>query len=622
LGKIFDALEKFSKESGASRSDKIKNSDYEVLMQFDSSTGKIDMADPEILKDVKGVKRLMTYRLINDDGTLTPAGRAKYEEMTRTSKKKRTATDRISIAADKPISSEKGQKEKVLPGFEKAMQSDWALLMKYDRKTGNLLKYDPESGQLDEDSKNILQDPATVQRLIDNHMILPGGWLTPEAKSECKKIEEKPEKNQTGAFEKPEIIVAADTPAKLAEPNNFLRQQDMDALLQYDPKTLKLDLSDSEIFNDPGIIERLLESDMIDEEGRLSPKALVRCRVLTIWKQQFEKKRVAPEKPKPSISEKLQAISEKGESQKPFGEDGENKLKIIPLGKNKIENKDKIKTEAKEEEEKVPEKVDNFMTALEVQANLFESAESSLERKFTLGKTLAKYDQNAIDNNLVSFLNPASFESEQFKILRTNLLFPASGKSPRSILVTSVAPGDGKSFVAANLAVSVAAHVNWNVLLVDCDLRRPSIHRLFGFQEASGLSDYLSSGRELHSFLLKTAVERLTILPAGGLPSNPSELLSSEKMKAFIKEVTERYNDRLIILDSPPPEITAESTALARHVDGILLVVKYAKTRGDDAAELISKLGKEKILGAVVNNLDAGFSKYHKKYYGSEYFKK
>jgi capsular exopolysaccharide synthesis family protein len=182
----------------------------------------------------------------------------------------------------------------------------------------------------------------------------------------------------------------------------------------------------------------------------------------------------------------------------------------------------------------------------------------------------------AIDKNLVSLLNPQSFEAEQFKILRTNLLFPATGKSPQSIMVTSVAPGEGKSFVAANLAVSVATHVNWNVLLVDCDLRRPSVHRKFGFGEVPGLSDYLSNGRELPSLLLRTAVERLTVLPGGKPPANPSELLSSDKMTAFIDEVTARYHDRLIILDSPPPRLTAESTALARHVDGISTVFSWS----------------------------------------------
>ncbi|GAG49770.1 unnamed protein product, partial [marine sediment metagenome] len=91
------------------------------------------------------------------------------------------------------------------------------------------------------------------------------------------------------------------------------------------------------------------------------------------------------------------------------------------------------------------------------------------------GPTAGKHVKNRIDKNLVSLLNPQSFEAEQFKILRTNLLFPVSGKSPRTILITSAVPNEGKSFVAANLAVSVARHVNWNVLLVDCDLRRPSV---------------------------------------------------------------------------------------------------------------------------------------------------
>jgi Mrp family chromosome partitioning ATPase len=93
-------------------------------------------------------------------------------------------------------------------------------------------------------------------------------------------------------------------------------------------------------------------------------------------------------------------------------------------------------------------------------------------------------------------------------------------------------------------------------------------------------------------------------------------------MAALLEEVAARYNDRLVILDSPPPRLTAESGALARYVDGILLVVKYGSTPKDSVAELIATLGKDKILGAVVNNFDAGVSRYHKKYYGSGYFRK
>jgi len=189
-------------------------------------------------------------------------------------------------------------------------------------------------------------------------------------------------------------------------------------------------------------------------------------------------------------------------------------------------------------------------------------------------------------------------------------------------MVTSVAEGEGKSFVAANLAVSVAAHVNWNVLLVDCDLRKPSIHRQFGFPEVPGLSDYLLTGMKLPSLLQRTAVERLTILPSGRTPDNPSELLSSQRMIVFINEVVDRYNDRFIILDSPPAKLTAEPGALARHVDGILLVVKYGSTPRDAAFELVNLLGKDKILGVIINNFDARSSRYKKKYYGGGYYGK
>ena len=245
-----------------------------------------------------------------------------------------------------------------------------------------------------------------------------------------------------------------------------------------------------------------------------------------------------------------------------------------------------------------------------------------IRKRYAFNRAAAEFDINKVDENLISFLQPQSLAAEQFKILRTSILFPASGKRPRSIMVTSVAEGEGKSFVAANLAVSVATHVNWNVLLVDCDLRKPSIHRQFGFPEVPGLSDYLLTGIKLPSLLQRTAVEHLTILPAGRPPDNPSELLSSEHMVSLIDEAVARYNDRLIILDSPPAKLTAESVALARRVDGILLVVKHGSTPRHSAVELVNKLGKDKILGAVVNNFDAGSSRYQKKYYGGGYYGK
>jgi len=240
-------------------------------------------------------------------------------------------------------------------------------------------------------------------------------------------------------------------------------------------------------------------------------------------------------------------------------------------------------------------------------------------------EVLEKFDEkNPIDANLVSLLEPRSFEAEQFKLLRTNLLYPASGKAPRSILVTGPSPGEGKSFVAANLAISVALNIDRYVLLMDCDLRRPVIHKRFGFGQVPGLSEYLSKGASLPSFLLRTKVDRLTILPGGLPPPNPSELMSSERMSALVEEVTSRYSDRLIIIDSPPPPLTAETSVIARHVDGILLVVKHRKTGRDVIRKVIARLGKDKILGCVVNYLEVsslGYYAYpnygkHRLYYG------
>jgi Mrp family chromosome partitioning ATPase len=125
----------------------------------------------------------------------------------------------------------------------------------------------------------------------------------------------------------------------------------------------------------------------------------------------------------------------------------------------------------------------------------------------------------------------------------------------------------------------------------------------------------------LPRLLLKTGIKNLTILPAGRPPDNPSELLSSQRMAALLEEVAARYNDRLIIIDSPPPRLTAESGALARYVDGILLVIKYNSTTKDSVTEMINKLGRNKIIGAVINNFDAGRGRYHRKYYGGEYFR-
>ncbi len=220
-----------------------------------------------------------------------------------------------------------------------------------------------------------------------------------------------------------------------------------------------------------------------------------------------------------------------------------------------------------------------------------------------------------LDKSLITYLKPHSLEAEQFRILKTSILFPHTGTPSRTIMVTSTAPGEGKSFVASNIAISIAQSIDEYVLLMDCDLRLPSLHTRFGFSFLPGLSEYLRSEKSLASIIYKTAIDKLSLIPAGKPPANPTELISSEQMRRLIHEVKGRYQDRYIIIDSPPPYLTSEASALARQVDGIVIVVKTRKTKRSDLQDLIDTYGKEKILGVVKNFSDQrhGFKKYEYK---------
>jgi len=191
--------------------------------------------------------------------------------------------------------------------------------------------------------------------------------------------------------------------------------------------------------------------------------------------------------------------------------------------------------------------------------------------------------------------------SEYFRTLRTRILHPASGPPPRSLLITSTTPAEGKSFVCANLGISIAQGVEQYALMVDCDLRRPTLGQLFGLPCDHGLSDHLARGVDLASLIQKTEVRKLSIIPAGHPPDNPSELLDSDRMTGLVDELVARYHDRLILLDSPPLQAAAETAILAQQVDGVVLVVRWGAGRREYIKTLIDIVGKEKIVGVVFN---------------------
>ena len=210
-----------------------------------------------------------------------------------------------------------------------------------------------------------------------------------------------------------------------------------------------------------------------------------------------------------------------------------------------------------------------------------------------------------------------SFAAEQYKMLRSQILFPLDKVPPRTIMVTSAIPGEGKSTVASNLAVSISLGKKEHVLLIECDLRRPSIARLFGMKTVKGLSSYLMEEDELSNLLHKTQIDGLTLLVAGRKPMNPYELVASQLMVDLLEEVKNRYEDRYIILDSPPVQVAAETGVLSKFVDGIVFVVRYGKSSRKVIQETLEKIDKEKLLGVVFNGFEGKYtSEYYYKYYG------
>jgi protein-tyrosine kinase len=219
--------------------------------------------------------------------------------------------------------------------------------------------------------------------------------------------------------------------------------------------------------------------------------------------------------------------------------------------------------------------------------------------------------EQKFSDTLVMLSSPDSADAETFKVLRGQILFPKDRKVPRSMLVTSTFPAEGKTYVAANLAATLALSIDEYVLAIDADLRRPKLHRLFGYGKVKGLHEYLVGSSKIEELILKSGIEKLSLLPAGKPPRNPTELLSSNMMLKFLEEVKERYQDRFLIIDSPPSSVTAESKFLAQHVDGIIYVVMANKTPRKDIEKAIDNIGREKILGIVFN----GYEQVRKSYY-------
>jgi capsular exopolysaccharide synthesis family protein len=234
------------------------------------------------------------------------------------------------------------------------------------------------------------------------------------------------------------------------------------------------------------------------------------------------------------------------------------------------------------------------------------------------------------DNKLQEIMSGRSRQvSESIRMLRTKIYYPESGKPPRSILVISAIPGEGKSFVSANLGVSIAQGIDKHALLVECDMRRPNLGKMFGLANSRGLVDYLQSGTPIEQLIQPTSMPKLSLLTSGKPPKNPAELIGTQKMATLIEDLERQNPDRLIILDSPPMQAASEADVLAKKVDKIILVIRWGYSRREHALQLIEKIGRDKILGVVFNAFEMsrlesklqGYYYGYKDYYSSSYSK-
>jgi capsular exopolysaccharide synthesis family protein len=209
-------------------------------------------------------------------------------------------------------------------------------------------------------------------------------------------------------------------------------------------------------------------------------------------------------------------------------------------------------------------------------------------------------------NELITVAEPRSAISEAFRTLRTNLDFASLDQALKTLVITSAGVGEGKSTTLANLAV-VSAQAGRRVILVDADLRRPSLHEILGASNEAGLTSMVVDESRLTAPPLQgTGIPGLSLLSSGPLPPNPADLLGSRRMAEVIAALAEEADQ--VFFDTPPVVAVTDAAVLATRVDGVLLVIGAGKTRREDARMAIQRLEQinARLVGTVLTNVEAG----------------
>ena len=224
---------------------------------------------------------------------------------------------------------------------------------------------------------------------------------------------------------------------------------------------------------------------------------------------------------------------------------------------------------------------------------------------------------------LIAHRDPKSPVSEVFRTLRTNIQFMNTNNKLKTLLVTSTLPGEGKSWVTANLAVTFA-QAGKKVILVDADMRKGRQYTIFEVSPRPGLSNYLSGfdsntgeeiSEDLANYIQETQVPNLYIIPAGNIPPNPSELLISPKMVNLLDRLKELCD--LVIIDGTPCELVTDAIILSRIVDSTVIVTAHKQTKKDDLQKIVTNIQNVggKIAGIVLNKIPVSVRKYEQSYY-------
>src|SRR5262245_15264774 len=229
------------------------------------------------------------------------------------------------------------------------------------------------------------------------------------------------------------------------------------------------------------------------------------------------------------------------------------------------------------------------------------------------------WDLRRYETHPIVVLEEESAISEQYKILREQLKRLRAEAGIRTIAVTSPVKRDGKTTVSVNLAAAIALEYEEKVIIIDADLRAPSVHRYFNCEGVQGLTEFLTSNSpgNIRNLVRETHVNGLRYIPSGKPTRFASELLAKEKMRRLIEDVHLEFPGYMVIIDSPPVLATPDPLVLSRLVDGVIMVIRAQKTPKDYLAKALAAFSSNKILGIVLNGADLGLGSKYYYYYSS-----